>query len=475
MDNTKKLESETILTNSLTGLTSSLLGDFQTSQLSSPATLYTNNRYSLVFYDRQLLSQLYTEHGIIQTLIDQPVDDGFRGGIRIKSDQLDTDEIEYLENKINNGKYIQDIKQGCKWMRLYGGGGLIIMTEQDHKQKFDINKVNKHSTIEFYPADLWELNLQYLIDGEENSQQLPTAINPTGDLGALRDQDYNFYGQLLDRSFVFPLRNKEAPSFIRRRMRGWGMTEVERIVRSINQYFKNNNVIFELLDEAKVDIYKIDQFNQALLTQNGTNSVQKRIQMANMVKSHLNALVMDKNDEFEQKQMNFAGLSEMLQQIRIGIASDLKMPVTKLFGVSSAGFNSGEDDIENYNSMIESEIRSKVQPVCVQVAQLLSKKYFDIVPDDLHIEFEPLRVLSAEQQENVKTMKMTNILNAFGAGILDSTEAREMINKDNLLPTKVDVSDNVYQQQDLEESETFTSPTDTSKTRRVASKAPDAE
>ena len=39
------------------------------------------------------------------------------------------------------------------------------------------------------------------------------------------------------------------------------------------------------------------------------------------------------------------------------IAAYLRQPVSKIWGTGSSGFLSGEDDLENYNAMIESEIR----------------------------------------------------------------------------------------------------------------------
>jgi len=70
---------------------------------------------------------------------------------------------------------------------------------------------------------------------------------------------------------------------------------------------------------------------------------------------------MDMKDDYEQKQITFTGLSDVLSQIRYGIAADVKMPMAKLFGMSASGFNSGEDDIENYNAMIESSVRRPEQ------------------------------------------------------------------------------------------------------------------
>ena len=212
------------------------------------------------------------------------------------------------------------------------------------------------------------------------------------------------------------------------------MSELERVVRSINSYLKNQDLIFELLDEAKVDVFQMNGFNTAMLTPQGTRVAEKRIQTANTLKSYLNALILDTNDKYDQKQLSFNGLSDILNQIRQGVAADLKMPMTKLFGVSSAGFNSGEDDIENYNSMIESEIRSKVKFIVIQVLEICCQKLFGFVPEDMTIEFKSLRMLSAEQEENMKNSQFNRLIMAVTNNVATPQQFMLGCNNQNLLP-----------------------------------------
>lgn len=423
--------------NSLTSLVDSVSGNLYGfggssyfgggAPVSSQKTLMHNTNYDLVFWNRALLNEMYIKHGIVQTLIDQPVDDALRGGVKIKCASVDVSE---LERFIDKNDILQDIGQALKWARLFGGGAVVVLTDQKADTPLDVKRINSGSYVRFYAADLWELT------GDTPTSNVSSVDGADG-----RDFCYEFYGKRIHASRVFKIKGKEAPSLMRPRMRGWGMTEVERLIRSINSYFKNQEVIFELLDEAKVDVYGITDFNSALLTDGGTEAVTRRIQLANMLKNFQSALVMDKDDSHEQKQMNFGGLSDLLPQIRQGVAADLKMPVTKLFGVSAAGFNSGEDDIENYNSMIEGEIRSKVKWIILEVFGICCQKVFGFVPDDLEIEFPPLRVLSAKEVEEVKDRKADRVIRMVDAGLITAEEAKRSINEDNLLPIEIDESD----------------------------------
>ena len=411
--------------NSMSGLIQGLQSaSMLTPQINKTDTAIINNRYDLIFNNRSTLSELYIEHGIIQTLIDAPVDDAFRSGVEIKSEELSEDEIQEIQAYMQRENVWAKIMQTIKWGRLFGGAGLVVMLNEKFDTELNIDSIKQGTDIGFYPADLWELNMQHYTN------------DPTAKLD--NDTPYMFYSNSVHKSRVLKFKGKEAPSLFRNRMRGWGMTEVERVIRSFNQYLKNNNAIFELLDEAKIDVYKIQGLNEAMLTDGGTGKVQARVQMGNQLKNYLNAITMDAEDEYDQKQMNFGGLGDMITQIRQNIASDLKMPITKLFGVSSTGFNSGEDDIENYNAMIESEVRSKVHYIIIPVLELICVSLFGYIPSDLEIEFAPLRVLSAEQEETVKDSKFTRIMSAYHGGLISAEQAQEAINKGDLLGVTVE-------------------------------------
>jgi hypothetical protein len=163
--------------------------------------------------------------------------------------------------------------------------------------------------------------------------------------------------------------------------------------------------------------------------------------MGNMLKNYQNALIKDTGDTFESKHLTFSGIGEIMREIRMQIAADLRMPITKLFGISASGFNSGEDDIENYNSMIESEIRAKVKTGLLKVLRLCCKNQFGFIPDDLDVEFKPLRTLTAQQQEEVKNQQFQRVSGAVQAGLITPLEAKQAINKEKLLPVEIKETD----------------------------------
>lgn len=398
-------------------------------ELSKANTLAWNNRWSSVTLNRSLMTELYQEHGIVQVLVDQPVDDAFRGGITIICNEFDEVDMKTLQQYIDENNILLTYAQALKWARLFGGAGVIINTGQNTDKPLNIESIGPNTTLEFYAADRWELS--YMPAGM-GIDQFETDTQKT---------PYNYYGHNLDKTHVIKINGKIAPSLIRGQFGGWGVSEIERLVRPYNQFLKHQDVIFELLDEAKVDVFKIQGFNSAIASRDGAALTAKRISVAAKIKNYQNALVTDKEDDYEQKVMQFGGLSEVLSQIRMDLASECRMPMTKLFGISAAGFSSGEDDIENYNAMIETEIRSKVKQGLKLMLKMCCQKLFGYVPDTLEFEYKPLRIMSATDESNLKTASLQRVLEAFRNGLITAETAVKEVNASKVFPLDIDEND----------------------------------
>jgi len=379
----------------------------------------------------QVLSEAYVELALVKTLVDIPVLDAFRGGIEILSKQLQPSDLNLLRDTMIRQDDMSRMTDGFKWMRLYGGGGVIIMTDQDPETPFDVSSLKQGDTLEFRDFDLWELffnlqNTDAAYSGFERMQPLD------------RIEFFDYYGIKLHRSRVLRQIGEKAPAYLRPRLRGWGFSVVETLVRSLNQYLEGTSLIYELVDEAKIDVFAIKNLTSTLLAPQGAMAVRQRIQIANQAKDFQHAIVMDAEDKYEQKTLTFSGLADVMEQIRIQVAADLRMPRTKLFGESANGFNSGEADLEVYNGMIESTIRTPAKKHILKMAELRCQQLFGFVPDDLSIEFEPLRVLSAEANEKVKESQHNRLIAAAQAGLISLEEYRDAVNKEDLLGIQLD-------------------------------------
>ena len=436
--------------NSITNVPEKKMNDMSAySELLRLNTLFTQEplvratKHSLITLNWQELTYAYVNFGLVQRFIDQPILDALRGGIVVKSKELG-DKVKDIDIYMKDKGIYDAFINANKWKRLYGGGGLIINTSGKPDQPLNIDDIPQGAELELYDADLWELNYAF------NVESVNEFENDEG-TGTIK---YNYYGVPLNDQRVIRLSGKRAPALVRRQLRGWGMSELERLMMSINQYMKNQQCIFEGLDEFKLDVYKFTGFNEALATAN-EEQIAKKVREVNDNKNFQNAVVLDKEDDYVTKQITFSGLAEMVKEIRVGVACDLNMPITKLFGISSAGFNSGDDDIENYNAMIESEIRQPLRTPLLKVLKIVCRILFGFVPEDLDFEYKPLRILSGEQEEKVKSRKLERILNSLQLGLVDAKTACKIINNSNVLDIQIPEIDELHKQE-LQELDTST-------------------
>lgn len=409
--------------------------------VAQPWTMIQSNAYSPVTLNRIALSYSYMCQGLIQTICDQPVEDAFRGGFSITSAELDPDDVCKLMNMIKRprgrNRFVQPItpnsgynlgnsdlataKMVMKWARLYGGAGLIVNTDQPFNRDLEVELIEKDSPLEFLAADRWELILSQT-DIWNNRNQTP----------------YNYYGLPLHRSRVIKTLGIEAPSYIRLRLQGWGMSVLESCISPVNLFLKFQTLIFELIDEAKIDVFGIEGFNDSLLTDEGSANTSRRVSLANRLKNFQNALVMDKEDSYAQKQITWSGLAELWNELRLNLSSALKIPMNKLFGQSATGFGGGQDSLENYNSIVE-QVRYEAEPVVTTIVDLRCQQMFGFIPE-YTIAWKPLKILDAKDEEEVKTSQQARTLALFQQRLITGIEASKILKMDNLLPITTEVS-----------------------------------
>lgn len=390
-----------------------------TAPTSQPWEMATSASYNLLSLQYVMLSYCYVLFGPMRTLVDQPVYDAFRGGLRVKTDEVSPEELEDFHREMKKLRAVKRTVEAMRWDRLYGGAGIIINVDQDYKTPLNLDAIKEDSPIEFKSANRWELAWNGLPNRESST--------------------FNYYGLTLNQSRVARIVGEEPPAIVKQRLQGWGMSVIECVMREMNQYLKENNVIFELLDEAKVDVWKIRGFNANILNPLAQGKTTKRIQMAQYMKNFLNAVTLDAEDDYEQKTLTFSGLADMMEQIRIGMAAAIRMPMAKIFGLAAKGFASGEDDIENYNAIVENE-REKAEDVLDMIVPVVAMKKWGFVPDDLAYDWKPLRVLSAEQEQNVLNAKFNRLSSLYHDGIMNAQEYCQALKQENVFTMETEVS-----------------------------------
>lgn len=174
--------------------------------------------------------------------------------------------------------------------------------------------------------------------------------------------------------------------------------------------------------EAKLDVFKIPHLSERLSEPGGEEAIMQRLQTMNMGKSVSNAMVMDgggdgsEGEQYEQKEISFGGLDEVvltLYQIAAGAAY---IPVTRLLGKSAAGLNSsGDTEIRDYYDLIKTQQSLEITPALASVDRLLLRAVG--AAEDTTYEWLPLWQLDEAQQADVGSTNATTIKTLSDTGL----------------------------------------------------------
>lgn len=172
---------------------------------------------------------------------------------------------------------------------------------------------------------------------------------------------------------------------------GWGDSVLLAISKAIKDADSTAGNIASLVFEAKVDVIKIPNFMSMLSDPAYEEQMLKRMQLAMMAKGINGALLLDAEEDYEQKQAQFGGLTDLMMafmQLTSG-ASDI--PMTRLLGQSPGGMNaSGESDLRNYYDRISSGQELVLAPALQVLDECLIRSALGSRPEEVFYNWRSL-------------------------------------------------------------------------------------
>jgi uncharacterized protein len=376
------------------------------------------------------LENYYNSFNIIQTAIDLPVDDALSKGFDVIADELDADDIQQAMDTFHEFIGLDNIGKLAKYSRLYGGSGLILL---DGNQDLTTTPViTPKSKLSCLVVDRWRINTKQIGLGDTITKDLTLEYN--SNVKNFWLHVFNDVSRECSFERLTPFKNKntlDRTSWLY--LRGWGASIVEQILEVLNRHIKARNVIYEILDEAKISILNIEGYREQLITSDGTANMAKLAQLTNQIKDYSSLMMLDGKDKFDQKQLNFAGLAEMLREIRLDMAAALRMPMSKLYGEQQAGWATKQHENDNYNSYLRSVVQNPLKPVIKQVMTACFQKAGLSVPTWFDIKFPQLAEINEQEAEAIKQSTYTRLSDLYANEVLDDEEFKSELSKAGIL------------------------------------------
>lgn len=391
---------------------------------------------------QEAIDNVYLSDWLGRKIVDIPPRDMTREWRTWEADQAEdiyaTEKKFHLQSKL---------KQGMTWGRLYGGGCILIGDGAPNPTKpFDVEGIKKDGLKYLHVLTRWDLSPNDTITdlndpdfGKPETYKIRLEArqgrNAVQSIRALGVRDLDIHRS----RFVFFTGSEGTPNYTRMDW-SWGVPIFQMVYDAIIRANATAANAAALTEEAKVDVLKIPDLMTHLQTVAGTQRVQERIALAATLKSNTSMLVMSGDEEFDRKQVSFAGLPELMHAHMEVASGAADIPLTRLLGQSPAGLNAtGESDIRNYYDMLKSLQTTELSPSIEKLDEAIIRHTLGNKPKSVVATWNPLWQLSQAERADIglkwaQGFQIINNANLFAPEEMRQSAADVLI-ESGFLPT----------------------------------------
>lgn len=386
------------------------------------------SRYQLDFISRNPynLEAAYRSNWLCGMVVDAVAEDMTRAGVQFLSEDLEPADGEKLHKAFERLQLWNELSNGIKWGRLYGGGIVVMLVDgQDLSTPLRIDTIGKGQFKGLVALDRWQVS--------PSLANLVTEYGPN--LGKPKFYDVNpsakaLIGERIHYSRCIRIDGQELPFRQQLAENGWGQSVLERLWDRVIAFDSTTAGAAQLVYKAHLRTMKVKGFRQ-LVAAGGKmyDAFIEQMKLIRTMQSNEGLTVLDGDDEFETHAYTFAGLDALMLQFGQQISGATQIPLVRLFGQSPAGLNStGESDWENYHGGIAAQQDQRLRPGVGRLVEILAYSELGApLPEGFAFEFVSLRQMTPEQKANVAKIKTDAVTAAEDSGIISaSTAAKEL-------------------------------------------------
>lgn len=343
----------------------------------------------------QEITSAYRDAPLAKKIVNIPAIDAVREWREWQAGAKQISMIEAEEKRLNLQAMVAKAK---KWARLRGYAALYIGTgDNDASQPLRVDRIRKGgirflaplSRLHLTPGDL-QLDPEQPGFNEPAFYTLATAGSSGVEIHPSRlaifcgedvpDDEQHYAAQ------------------------GMGDSVLQSTLRAVSDTDAAFGNVLSLIYEAKVDVVKIPNFTENLKVAGAEyeKTMIRRWALAMRSKGINGSLLLDAEEEYDQKSANFSTLDSLLDKFMTRVAAAADIPATRLWGISPGGLNStGEGDLRNYYDRIKTEQTLEIGPSMNLLDEALIRSALGSRPDEIHYNWRPLWQPTEKEQAEV--------------------------------------------------------------------------
>lgn len=358
------------------------------------------NRFVFRQMDHRECLDAYRGDWLTRRIVDTPANDQTR---EWRAWQASKEQIQALEDEEKRLNVVGAVNAAVKMARTYGGAGIIIGIngETDPAKPLDPETISKQGIAYLLAAPCHKLTAGELDWSPGLTYGLPKTFNLPGPEG----QPIEVHHSRVVRFIGAPVFGMEASD-----LQGWGDPVIASIRDAIEAAGTTIQEISALVHEAKIDILGIPNLSAKVATKEDKDRLLSRTALAQISKSNHGVFLKDAAETWDQKQVSFAQMPELIDRMLQIASGAADIPATRLLGQSPAGMNStGESDLVNYYDRIGAEQKNELQPRMTVLDECLIRSALGSRPKEVHYTWRPLWQLSAKDKAAVDKTKAETV------------------------------------------------------------------
>jgi phage-related protein (TIGR01555 family) len=310
--------------------------------------------------DEYQASELYRGNLYAQKSVDELVEAVLSDGWTVTHESHAdlNDNRKALEKRV---KFAQKLDMAIKLARPEGNAWLWIVTDDTHADdvdlsdpldldgEFNILQVQVLERAELIP-DTWQGNPEVDDFGEPLTYSQTVQVN--GSVVA---------GHSIHRSRLIELYGKKLSRVKRIENMGYDDSTFQAGYDQLRNGTVIEQVMARLVNEAKISIVKLNHSAAQKGVEGFFSFITSKIGIINRHKSAHNLVVLDKDEDFEQSQIQWTGLDKIKEKANEGLSAFASIPLVQLFGMAPAGMSTDDKaSARNWNGRCDRLFTSDV-------------------------------------------------------------------------------------------------------------------
>lgn len=383
-----------------------------------------------------VLATLYEQNWVVGKFIDTKTRDMVRIDRQIKN-ELEPEQDKAIEMFCKRFNVFSTLEEYLNWGRLYGDSIILAVTEYVDGLEVNMESaldLDREVLIKFLVFDKTSYTPSQTIIDDVRSPNFGNPISYSIDVGDGFTVNSSRVVRLMAGNKTVKSRNKSGSQ-------AYGTTEVDRIYAPLVAYDTAKIGISDLIEESKVDVVKIQGYNQAMAEGREEDFIKLGLSMKT-VKSLANVLMIDTDADWETKELSSMWINESLKESRTDLAGACEMPLTRLFGQSASGFASGEEDNKIYYEHINSKQESMLRPAWNFIDKFiiddLKDKFENIRLSFFDYDFPSIRDRDEKEQAEIMQIIVNSLVALYGAEAVNPAQIAKEIKLKGLIQSITD-------------------------------------